>query len=186
MLGKIEGRRRRRWQRMNGWMASPTQWTSVWASSRSWWWTGRPGILQSMGSQRVGHNWASELNCWDHLKHCTCASWGTHLVMGYCVQDTCKSFTVKALVLLHEGHMAATSWLCYMRLCYGSILPMLWLWLLHQTRERLCYGCHASQERINVSAVSTAPHISFQLPSLHLTYRGFSEQCEQWDNWCHE
>ena len=41
---------------------SPTRWTWVWASSRSWWWTGRPGVLQSMGSQRVGHNWATELN----------------------------------------------------------------------------------------------------------------------------
>ena len=44
------------------WMASPTQWTWVWVNSRSWWWTGRPGMLQSMGSQRVGHNWATELN----------------------------------------------------------------------------------------------------------------------------
>ena len=41
----------------DGWMASPAQWTWVWVSSRSWWWTGRPGMLQSMGSQRVGHNW---------------------------------------------------------------------------------------------------------------------------------
>ena len=49
----------RRW---DGWMASPTRWTWVWASSGSWWWTGRPGMLQSMGSQRVGHNWATELN----------------------------------------------------------------------------------------------------------------------------
>ena len=43
-------------------MASLTQWTWVWASSRSWWWTGKPGMLQSMGSQRVGHDWATELN----------------------------------------------------------------------------------------------------------------------------
>ena len=46
----------------NGWMAPPTQWTWVWVNSGSWWWTGRPGMLQSMGSQRVGHNWATELN----------------------------------------------------------------------------------------------------------------------------
>ena len=46
----------------DGWMASPTQWTRVWVNSGSWWWTGKPGILQSMGSQRVGHDWASELN----------------------------------------------------------------------------------------------------------------------------
>ena len=44
-----------------GWMASPTQWTWVWVDSGSWWWTGRPGMLRFMGSQRVGHNWATEL-----------------------------------------------------------------------------------------------------------------------------
>ena len=46
----------------DGSMASPTQWTWVWVNSRSWWWTGRPGVLQSMGSQRVGHDWVTELN----------------------------------------------------------------------------------------------------------------------------
>ena len=61
MLGKIEGGRRRGWG-WDGWMASPTQWTWVWVSSRSWWWTGKPCMLQSMGSQRVGHNWVMELN----------------------------------------------------------------------------------------------------------------------------
>ena len=44
------------------WMASPTQWTWVWVNSGSWWWTGRPAVLQSMGSQRVRHNWVTELN----------------------------------------------------------------------------------------------------------------------------
>ena len=46
----------------DGWMASPTQWTRVWVNSGSWWWTGRPGMLRFMGSQRVGHDWATELN----------------------------------------------------------------------------------------------------------------------------
>ena len=46
----------------HGWMASPTQWTWVWVDSGSWWWTGEPGMLQSMGSQTVGHDWATELN----------------------------------------------------------------------------------------------------------------------------
>ena len=46
----------------DGWMASSTLWTWVWASSRSWWWTGRPGVLQSLGLQRVGHYWATEPN----------------------------------------------------------------------------------------------------------------------------
>ena len=61
MLGKIEGGRRRGRRRMRCWMESPTQWTWVWARSGSWWWTGRPGVLQSMGSQRVGRDWATEL-----------------------------------------------------------------------------------------------------------------------------
>ena len=45
----------------DGWMASLTQWTWVWVNSGSWWWTGRPGMLQLMGSQRVEHDWATEL-----------------------------------------------------------------------------------------------------------------------------
>ena len=44
------------------WMASLTRWTWLWAVSGSWWWTGKPGVLQSMGSQRVGHNWVTKLN----------------------------------------------------------------------------------------------------------------------------
>ena len=46
----------------DGWMASLSWWTWVWVRSGSWWWTGKPGVLQSMGSQRVGHDWATELN----------------------------------------------------------------------------------------------------------------------------
>ena len=46
----------------DGWMASPIQWTGVWVSSGSWWWTEAPEVLQSMGSQTVGHNWGTELN----------------------------------------------------------------------------------------------------------------------------
>ena len=46
----------------DGWMVSPTRWTWVWVNSGSWWWTGRPGVLRFMESQRVGQNWATELN----------------------------------------------------------------------------------------------------------------------------
>jgi len=51
----------------DGWIASPTQWTWVWVNSRSWWWTGRLGVLQSMGSQRVGDDWVTELNWTLHV-----------------------------------------------------------------------------------------------------------------------
>ena len=56
------------------WMASPMRWTWVWASLGSWWWTGRPGMPQSMGLQRVRHDWATELN-WcsnDQSRACAC------------------------------------------------------------------------------------------------------------------
>ena len=64
--GKDSGLGKRAWgegddRGWDGWMASPTQWTWVWVGSRSWWWTGRPGMLQFIGSQRVGHDW-TELN----------------------------------------------------------------------------------------------------------------------------
>ena len=55
----------------DGWMVSPTRWMWVWVNSGRWWWTGRPGMLQFMGSQRVRHDWGTELN-WTELsvQHC--------------------------------------------------------------------------------------------------------------------
>ena len=52
----------------DGWMAPPTQWTWVWISSGSLWWTGKPGLLQSMGWQRVGHDWTTELTNWTNIQ----------------------------------------------------------------------------------------------------------------------
>ena len=61
-LGGIVGRMKGDNRGWDGWMASPTRWTWVWVNSGRWWWTGRPGVLRFMGSQRVGHDWATELN----------------------------------------------------------------------------------------------------------------------------
>ena len=92
MLGGIGGRRRRGRKRMRWLMASLTQWRWVWLDSGSWWWIGRPGVLQFMGSQRFRHNWATELNwrgnicrnvylrvftavkCWKHYR-CSSLLW---------------------------------------------------------------------------------------------------------------
>ena len=52
----------------DGWMASLSRWTWVWVNSGSWWWIGRPGVLRFMGSQRVGHDWATELNWTDYTE----------------------------------------------------------------------------------------------------------------------
>ena len=62
ILGGTGGRRRRVQQRIRWLNASLIQWTWVWVNSGSWWWTGRPGVLWFMGSQRVGQDWATELN----------------------------------------------------------------------------------------------------------------------------
>ena len=72
----------------DGWMASLTRWTWVWVDSGSWWWTGRPGVLWFMGLQRVGHDWATELNWterdkWESINpaeihpRCGTPSWGS-------------------------------------------------------------------------------------------------------------
>ena len=62
MLGKIEGRRRRGWQKMRWLDGIIDSMDMVWVDSCSWWWTGRPGVLQFMPSQRVGQDWVTELN----------------------------------------------------------------------------------------------------------------------------
>ena len=64
--GRDWGQEERGQQRMRWLMASLTQWTWVSVNSRSWWWTGRPGVLRFMGSQRVRHDWATEL-IWSDL-----------------------------------------------------------------------------------------------------------------------
>ena len=69
MLGKTEGRRSEQ-ERMR-WLDAITDSTGVWASSGSWWWTGKPGVLQSMGLQRVRHDWATERLNWTEL----CLAW---------------------------------------------------------------------------------------------------------------
>ena len=83
MLGKMEGRR----------MASLTQWTWVWVNSRSWWWTGRPGVLQSMGLQRVRHGWVTELNWAEGLN----SNLGTALVM--LIKCHCTHTTLTIVVI---------------------------------------------------------------------------------------
>ena len=65
----------------DGWMASPIWWTWVWVNSGSCWWTGKPGVLQSMGSQRVGHDWVIELNWFSIFRLCHWYSLVNHLTL---------------------------------------------------------------------------------------------------------
>ena len=86
----------------DGWMASPTRWTWVWVNSGSWWWTGRPSVLRFMGSQRVGHDWATELN-WTEPPNKPCLQiqlhWRLEFQHNLFQKDTVQ-FSVEAL-----GHM---------------------------------------------------------------------------------
>ena len=77
MLGGILGRRNRGQQRWDGWIASPTRWTWVWVNSGSCWWTGRPGVLRFMQSQRVRQDWATELD-WTEKQLCLLKTWGNY------------------------------------------------------------------------------------------------------------
>ena len=67
--GKDYGQKKGNDRGWAGWMASPTQWTWVWVNCRSWWWTGRPDVLQSMGLQRVRHAWVTKLNWTEYLRN---------------------------------------------------------------------------------------------------------------------
>ena len=70
-------------QGWDGWMTSPTQWTWVWISSGSWWWTGRLGMLQSVGWQRIRHDWVTELNWMADGFFTTSATWETLLIVQF-------------------------------------------------------------------------------------------------------
>ena len=86
MLGKIEGKRRRGDRGWHGWMASSTEWTWVWANSGRQWRTGKPGVLQSMESQRVRHDWVTEQQHIYNLTICNLSIWSfnvTALVIAY-------------------------------------------------------------------------------------------------------
>ena len=87
---------------------------------------------------------------------------------------SCTHLVMKALAVAASG----LHWSGIMVMLYEVMLWLL-LWLLGQPGERLCYGCQASHERINMSAVSTAPQVFFQPLSSSLANPAFSEQCTQ-------
>ena len=99
----------------DGWIASPTQWAWVWVDSRSWWWTGRPGILRFMGLQRVRRNW-TELNwsqwfakeCLFEIQDCKPLATGQdfsqdYIAIGYCgMEGAIASFMIQRSWNIHQ------------------------------------------------------------------------------------
>ena len=98
----------------DGWMASPTQWTWVWVDSGSWWWTGRPGVLWFMGSQRVRHNWVIELN-WSSTYYILgtgtlqCKYWD-FILMNHKIKDFTPSFKTQAVWSIKPLYSPAQLW----------------------------------------------------------------------------
>ena len=102
MLGKTEGRRRRRRQRTR-WLDGITNSMDVsWVNSRNWWWTGKPGMLQSMGWQRVRHNWTTELN-WILITETK-----IHSTLGHHIREKRNRQTENSLLLQPKAGFQAT------------------------------------------------------------------------------
>ena len=128
-------------------MTSPTQWTWVWASSRSWWRTGKPGVLQSTGSQRVGHYWETELN-WG-LLHCRQILYqlsyqGSHLYrkemwigsfLIYCcccsVTQSCPTFWASWIAACQASLSFTNSWILLKLMSIELVMPSNHLILCH-------------------------------------------------------
>ena len=80
----------------DGWMALLTQWTWVWVNSGSWWWTGRPGVLEFMGLQRVRHHWAIELNWTESTLSLLSKNFGFNIYkQGFCCCRWCYYLNLK-------------------------------------------------------------------------------------------
>ena len=144
----------------DGWMASATQWTWLWVNSGSWWWTGRPGVLRFMRSQRVRHNWATELN-WTELKDLnkwrdTPHSWIGRLNTVKMVISTnstkfllnprCRRYLQKFMIIElmwkhkgpeHSNILKKWSWRTYTSWQYKSTVIMtMWNWHKDKNRDQ--------------------------------------------------
>ena len=87
----------------DGWMESLTRWTWVWVNSGSWWWTGKPGVLWFMGSQRVGHDWVTELN-WSYQLlwvSSRCAIAGTYGENMFTILRNCQTVFQRSCTIFH-------------------------------------------------------------------------------------
>ena len=140
----------------DGWMTSPTQWPWVWVNSRSWWWTGRPGMLRSMGSQRIGHKWATELN------------WLPPFVQGEAETSVLRPLVV--WLYFRDGGWKADWQLCWAG-SGASQLQAVWM------------GCFLATPE--VITLSTFPFrlVCHRKPSLKLCSRGYRSRCQSTGVW---
>ena len=99
----------------DGWMTLPTRWTWVWVNSGSWWWTGRPGVLRFMGSQRVGHDWVTELTDWPTSVFSPGEFHGLYRPWGCKESDTTERLSLS----LSFSFIGVYKWLYMKEICPG-------------------------------------------------------------------
>ena len=135
----------------DGWMASPTRWTWVWMNSGRWWWTGRPGVLRFMGSQRVRHDWATELN-WTECSIDASALCG---ILFYIAEDNSIIWTFFIPHMAFSYHMIRQHFMYVLsHFRHVQLFATLWTVACHApvsmgfSRKEYGIGCHALLQRI--------------------------------------
>ena len=154
MLRGVGGRRRRGRQGMR-WLDGITiRWTWVWVNSGSWWWTGRPGVLWFMGSQRVRHDWVTELN------------WRPQMGMRH--SPEMLALLSIALIAIHSqaGNTAHKE---YTYKCF-SLHPILTLGGRHNCLEWRCFWNHFKFDNLKQETVShnTSSNLYFHIQTITL------------------
>ena len=108
-------------------MASPTQWAWVWVNSGSWWWTGRPGVLRFMGLQRVGHNWATELNWADWYVLPKCSNPSQTYIVERSVTQMGVQLNICSVMILFKWTMYLD---CFLRPVHPDLPDSAWCYII--------------------------------------------------------
>ena len=145
----------------DGWMASPTQWTWVWENSRGWWWTGRPGVLRFMGSQRGGHDWVTELNrteLFSQLKKKSLCAYISLLLDVLLLNTCCDCQPVYALDCSpHSTPIFVTLFPIFVNGTISTLSEYMTFSLCFVTVFLICFGLHSVVEYIQWSLLALWP-----------------------------
>ena len=112
------------------WMASLTWWTWIWASCGSWWWTGKPGMLQSMGLQRVGNDWAIELILFFCFLYFALKDRCKYILLGFISKDILSVFSSRYFMVSGLKFSYSIHFYFFLYMLWGNVLIFLfYMWL---------------------------------------------------------